>query len=195
MALPGGGWPISSLIELHTENQAVGAMRLLRPVLSGFGKKKVMLIQPPHVPNALALTAMGLSPSQVIWVKPEKTADALWAADQVLRSGGMAAVLLWQTHARNETLRRLNLAAQDGKAIFCLFRPLASARDASPAPLRLALKSAPGGLVIEFLKRKGPLREANLFIPLSPSFILHAPLDRSSPTAAPARGLRPAMVE
>ncbi|MFC5550347.1 translesion DNA synthesis-associated protein ImuA [Massilia aerilata] len=194
--LPGGGWPISSLIELHTENQAVGAMRLLKPVLSSLGKKRVMLIQPPHVPNALALAAMGLDPAQVIWVQPEKTADALWAAEAVLRSGGMGAVLLWQTHARNESLRRLNLASQDGSALFYLFRPLASAQDASPAPLRLALRSAPGGVMVEFVKRKGPIREAGLLLPLSPSFVQsNAPLDRPTSSPAPARSVRAAMVE
>lgn len=194
--LPGGGWPISSLIELLTENHAVGAMRLLKPVLSSWGKKRVMLIQPPHVPNALALAAMGLDPAQVIWVQPEKTADALWAAEQVLRAGGLAAVLLWSTHIRSESLRRLNLAAQDGSSLFYLFRPLASAQDASPAPLRLALRSAHGGVMVEFVKRKGPLKEAGLFLPLSPSFVVsHAPLDRSAPLPAPARDVRAMLVE
>jgi protein ImuA len=155
-----------------------------------------MLIQPPHVPNALALAAMGLHPSQVIWVQPDRTADALWAAEQVLRTGGMAALLLWQTHARSESLRRLNLAAQDGETLFFLLRPLASAQDASPAPLRLALKPAPGGIQVDFIKRKGPQRDAGLFLPLFPSFVhSHASLDRPTSIPAPTRGIRTELVE
>lgn len=45
-------------------------------------------------------------------------------------------------------------------------RPLAAAQDASPAPLRLALRPKPGGLEIEFVKRRGPQRDEPLFLPM-----------------------------
>ena len=53
--------------------------------------------------------------------------DALWAAEQILRSGCCGALLLWQQHVRSEALRRLHLAAQSGETLFCLMRPLAAA--------------------------------------------------------------------
>ena len=68
-------------------------MRLLAPVFSKVGKRPVMLIQPPHIPNALALAAMGLDPSQVIWVQPDRSGDALWAAEQALKMGSCAVVM------------------------------------------------------------------------------------------------------
>lgn len=131
--LPGGGWPTSSLVELHLRQPGTGELRLLQPVLTTAGKRRVMMIQPPHVPNLIALAAMGVNPSQVTWVQSDRTADALWAAEQVLRSGGCHALLFWQGHIRNESLRRLNLAAAEGESLFFLFRPLAAAQDASPA--------------------------------------------------------------
>lgn len=193
--LPGGGWPAGSLVELHLRQPGTGELRLLQPVLAAAGKRRVVMIQPPHVPNSIALAAMGLNPSQVIWVQPERTADALWAAEQVLRNGGCHALLFWQSHIRNESLRRLNLAAADGESLFFLFRPLAAAQDASPAPLRLAVHPALGGVEVEVLKRRGPQRETALFLPLSPSFIhRHAPVDRPLSTPAPARSLRTELV-
>lgn len=194
--LPGGGWPTGSLIELLITQSGAGELRLLTPILAATGKRPVMLIQPPHAPNALALAAMGLHPSKVIWVQPDRSADALWATEQALRAGGFGAVLMWQSHVRAESLRRLNLAAQEGVSLFFMFRPLAAAQDASPAPLRIAIRPAQGGIQIEFLKRRGPNKESNLFLPLSPSFTpRHATLDRPISVPTTARSIRAELVD
>jgi protein ImuA len=58
------------------------------------------------------------------------------------------------------------LAAQTTDTIFWLLRPLSSAADASPAPLRIALRPAAGGISVEIIKRRGPHHEAPLFISL-----------------------------
>jgi protein ImuA len=194
--LPGGGWPLGTLIDLLVQQHGIGELRLLRPALAGLGKRPIVLLQPPHAPQALALAALGLEPSQLIWIRSgAKSSDALWAAEQVLRSGCCGALLLWQSHARGETLRRLHLAAQSGETLFCMLRPLAAAQDSSPAPLRLSLKPAAGGIDIGFVKRRGPQRDAPLFLPMSPSLLQrHAPLDSDTPAAAPARSILPALV-
>jgi protein ImuA len=194
--LPGGGWPLGTLVELLLQQHGIGELRLLRPALAGLGKRPIVLAQPPHAPQALALAALGLEPSQLIWIRGgAKSGDALWAAEQVLRSGCCGALLLWQQHARGETLRRLHLAAQSADTLFCLLRPLAAAREASPAPLRLSLTAAAGGVDIGFVKRRGPQRDTPLFLPLTPSLLQrHAPLDRPTPATAPARGILPALV-
>jgi protein ImuA len=194
--LPGGGWPLGTLIDLLVQQHGIGELRLLRPALAGLGKRPIALLQPPHPPQALALAALGLEPSQLIWIRSgAKSSDALWAAEQVLRSGCCGALLLWQNHARGETLRRLHLAAQSGDTLFCMLRPLSAAQDASPAPLRLSLKPAAGGVDIGFVKRRGPQRDTPLFLPLTPSLLQrHAPLDSDTPAAAPARSILPALV-
>lgn len=184
--LPGGGWPLGSLNELLLAQSGIGEMRLLQPALARM-KRPVVLVQPPQIPQTLAMSALGMPPSQLIWVRTNpRGSDGLWAAEQILRSGSCGAVLLWYQHARGENLRRLHLAAQSGETLFCMMRPLSEARDASPAPLRLTLEPAPGGLQLGFLKRRGPQRDEPLFLPLSPSSLhrRHAPLDR--PASAPA---------
>ena len=195
--LPSGGWPISCMSELLISHPGIGELRLLQKVLGKAGKRRVALIQPPHMPNALALAAMNLSPSQIVWINTPKTADALWATEVALKQGGFHAVLLWLNHCRNESLRRLNLAAQDGESLFFLARPVAAAQDASPAPLRVALRPAPGGIQLTFVKRRGSInKESGLFIPLSPSFVhRHATVDRPTSIPTPARGIPRELVE
>ncbi|MHA4867335.1 translesion DNA synthesis-associated protein ImuA [Duganella sp. PWIR1] len=194
--LPGGGWPVGTLIDLLVQQNGIGELRLLQPALAALDKRPIVLLQPPHEPQALALAALGLEPSQLLWVRSgAKAGDALWAAEQILRSGCCGALLLWQKHARGETLRRLHLAAQSGETLFCMLRPLAAAQDASPAPLRLSLRPAAGGIDIGFVKRRGPQRDTPLFLPLTPSLLQrHAPLDRPTPATAPARSILPALV-
>lgn len=141
-------------------------MRLLAPALARVAHKKIVFLQPPHAPQALSLAGMGIMPADVLWVKSKTSADALWAAEQVLRSGSCGALLFWAPHVRPESLRRLHLAAQSGETLFFVLRPLAAVQDASPAPLRLALRPAAGGIEIDFVKRRGPARAKPMFLPL-----------------------------
>lgn len=194
--LPGGGWPLGSLVDLLVQQHGIGELRLLQPALAALEQRPIVLLQPPHEPQALALAALGLDPSQLLLVRSgARAADALWAAEQILRSGCCGALLMWQKQARGETLRRLHLAAQSGETLFCLLRPLAAAQEASPAPLRLSLRPVAGGLDIGFIKRRGPQRDAPLFLPLTPALLQrHASLDRPASPAAPARSVLPALV-
>lgn len=193
--LPGGGWPTGTLVDLMLQQPGIGEMRLLRPALAAVAKRRIVLLQPPHPPQALALAALGVAPSQLIWLRASRSADVLWAAEQVLRSGSCGALLCWPGHVRSDSLRRLHLAAQCGETLFFMLRPLAAGRDASPAPLRLALRPQAGGIEIDFVKRRGPQRDAPLFLPLS-SYLSyrHAPVDRPALAPVAARGLQPQLV-
>jgi protein ImuA len=194
--LPGGGWPTGTLVDLLLQQPGIGEMRLLRPALAAAAARRIVLLQPPHPPQALALAALGLAPSQLIWIRSSRSADALWAAEQVLRSGSCGALLFWAQHARGESLRRLHLAAQSGETLFFMLRPLAAAQDASPAPLRLGLRPAAGGIDIQFVKRRGPQRDAPLFLPMTPSLLQrHASLDRPLPAPVTARSILPELVQ
>ncbi|MBQ5946448.1 translesion DNA synthesis-associated protein ImuA [Massilia sp. ST3] len=194
--LPGGGWPTGTMTDLMLQQPGIGEMRLLRPALAHCAERRIVLLQPPHPPQALALAALGLDPAHLLWLRSSRSADALWAAEQVLRSGSCGALLFWANHVRSDSLRRLHLAAQAGETLFFMLRPLAAAQDASPAPLRLALRPAAGGLHIDFLKRRGPQRDAPLFLPLTPPLLQrHASLDRPVFTPVTARGLQPELVQ
>ncbi|TCS39280.1 protein ImuA [Paucimonas lemoignei] len=212
--LPDGGWPTASLIELLPQQPGIGEMRLLQPALASIAqRRRIVLVQPPHAPQTAAWSGWGLAAERLLWVKTERTADALWSVEQILRNGSCGAVLFWQTHSRPEALRRLHLAAQAGDAMFWLLRPLPNAQDASPSPLRLALQPARGGIAVHVIKRRGPARDTPLFVPLTmparvspgaatddtvipfnPISIRHAPVDRLAPAVAASRNAASALV-
>ncbi|CAB3805834.1 translesion DNA synthesis-associated protein ImuA [Pararobbsia alpina] len=195
--LPGGGWPLGRLVELLVQQPGVGEMRLLRPALAAVGKRPLALVQPPHVPNSLAFAYLGVPADKLMMLRPSKTADALWSAEQILKAGSCGALLFWQQHIRAESLRRLHLAAQQGETLFLMIRPLASASDSSPATLRLAVRPAGDGIVVDIVKRKGPIRAEKLSVTLQPSPILlspHGRVRRFAPAPAVARGIPSALV-
>lgn len=187
--LPGGGWPCGNLVELLLPRAGIGEIRLLLPALArAAAGRSVVLIQPPYQPNAVSWAAWGLDPTLLLWVRPQTEADALWAADQVLQAGGCHALLCWLPRVRVASLRRLHHAAQAGNTLFVAMRPLATAQQPSPAPLRLAIHPAQGGVLLRFVKRKGPPRDFPLHVALhAPTSlaVTHAFMDR--PPSAPAR--------
>ncbi|SPR99711.1 translesion DNA synthesis-associated protein ImuA [Cupriavidus taiwanensis] len=174
--LPGGGWPAGGLTELLTTQGGAGEMRLLLPALrtlAGAGRR-IALVAPPYLPNAMGLAAAGLPARQCYWVRAPaeaaraaQQADMLWAAEQVLRSQAFGGVLVWLPAARPEALRRLQVLAQAGDAVAWALRPAAALRESSPAVLRLLLAPLPGNMLsITFHKRRGPVRDTPLLLRL-----------------------------
>jgi protein ImuA len=195
--LPGGGWPMGRLVELLVQQPGVGEMRLLRPALVAVGARPIALAQPPHLPNTLAFTYLGIPSDKLMLLRAQKTADALWSAEQILKTGSCGALLFWQQHIRAESLRRLHLAAQQGETLFFMMRPLASASDSSPATLRLGVRPAGDGIAVDVVKRQGPIRAEKLSVILQPSPILlspHGRVRRFAPAPVVARGIPSALV-
>mgnify|MGYP003693962527 CR=1 FL=1 len=110
---------------------------------------------PPHLPYAPALADAGLDPARMLVIRPRAGVDRLWAMEQALRSGACAAVLGWTGEARDPMLRRLKLAAEEGRTPAFLLRPSAHRNEHSPAALRLALTARDYGLDVEILKSRG----------------------------------------
>jgi cell division inhibitor SulA len=190
--LPGGGWPVGMLVDLLVQQPGVGEMRLLRPALSTLADRPVALVQPPHIPDGLGLGYIGLSLDRLLQIKTPKAADAFWSAEQILRAGSCGALILWAQHAQSSSLRRLHLAAKTSETLFIMVRPLTAAQDSSPALLRLALRPAAEGLMVDIVKRRGPTRAEPLSISLQPTPVLlsrHARLSRRPFAKVIPRGL------
>jgi hypothetical protein len=78
-------------------------------------------------------------------VRPESDADALWAADQALRSRAAVVVWLWRERLAPHDARRLHLSAEEGGAVGLLFRRRAAGltpavRRATQADLQLLVQ-------------------------------------------------------
>jgi len=142
--LPGGGWPASGLCEVLQASPGVGELALVWPALAKLSQRErpIVLIAPPHRPHAPAWAAAGLDLAQlqIIHAAPKQ---ALWAAEQCLRSGSCAAVLCWPERADDRALRRLQVAAETGQALAFACRPQKAAHNPSPAALRIAIDTRP----------------------------------------------------
>lgn len=164
--LPGGGWPGGALTEILIQHQGTAELSLLQAALASLKQGHIIFLQAPYQPQAFALSELGLDLSQLLWIRCSKHADALWTAEQILRSASCAALLFWQSQVKTEALRRLHLAAQSGRTLFFMMRPPEYAHSPSPAPLRLKLSTAATGLQIDFIKRRGAQQHAPLLIRL-----------------------------
>ncbi|AIZ32530.1 translesion DNA synthesis-associated protein ImuA [Pseudomonas parafulva] len=142
--LPEGGWPPAALSELLLASPGCGELHLLWPTLarlSGEGGR-VLLVAPPFIPYAPAWQAAGVDLRWLAQVEA-KPDEALWAAEQCLRSGSCAAVLCWPERVDDRALRRLQVAAETGEALAFACRPQQAAHNPSPAALRIAIDTRP----------------------------------------------------
>ncbi len=200
--LPNNGWPRSSLVELLLQQAGIGEMQLLKPTLAKLSKhQRIALVQPPYLPHAMACETWGIDTSRVLWIRANSTGDALWTTEQILKNGSCGAVILWQSNVRAESLRRLNLAAHSTDTWFWFMRPMSCASDSSPAPLRLALRPALGGVSIDIVKRRGPRSDLSIFVPLADMPAGRHLLDNENatavehtPAAVTARNVTPVLV-
>lgn len=147
-ALPGGGWPGSALSEILHADEGVGEVRLAWPVLARLSQagERIVLVAPPHRPFAPAWQAAGIVLERLHVVNAAQARDALWAAEQCLRSGSCGAVLCWPKRVDDRALRRLQVAAETGQTMALAWRDMAAARNPSPAALRVIIDTAPSAL-------------------------------------------------
>ncbi|MGY4664842.1 MULTISPECIES: translesion DNA synthesis-associated protein ImuA [Pseudomonas] len=155
-ALPGGGWPEAALTEILIAAQGVGELQLLWPTLARLSAagERIVLVAPPHVPYPQAWQSAGVDLRQLAVIQAGER-DALWAAEQCLRSGSCGAVLCWPQQADDRALRRLQVAAETGQTLAFAYRSLKDAINPSPAALRLAVEARPAQLRV--LKCRGGL--------------------------------------
>lgn len=166
--LAGGGWQRPGLTEILCNHVGIGELSLLlRGLGAGTGEVRpgdaahVLWVIPSGqawVPYAPALAQLGVNLEHLAIVRAKNTEDALWAAEQGLKSGTCRAVLLRlnETGCSPLSLRRLQQAAAAGNSLMWLLRPLDAANAPSPAGTRIVLKPAEAGMVrLELIKRRG----------------------------------------
>ena len=184
--LPGGGWPTGTLSEVLHDAAGIGEVSFIAGALAraSDGDRMVAWIDPPYLPYAPALAAAGIPLERCLVVRPTHRDDALWAAEQSLRSGACGAVLFWLAKDDYAWLRRLQMAAEAGRAMAVLFRSTAAERLSTPAHLRVALARQDSELHVRIPKRRGPPLTAPVRIAIGRSlgnnqqehFVLHTVL-------------------
>jgi cell division inhibitor SulA/protein ImuA len=160
VALSGGGWPRNGLIEILTARPGLGELRLCLPMLASLTSaaepRWSTVVSPPFQLFAPALVAAGVALERLLLLHPP---EPLWSTEQALRSGACDLVLAWVDRAPGRDLRRLVLAAEQGRATAVLFRPAGVAAESSPAALRLLVQPIDAGLRVHLLKHRGAGRD------------------------------------
>lgn len=120
----GGGWPQGALTQIVSGTLGLG-FSLLLPALAALtaAGRPVALVDPPYLPYAPALAARGVVLEQLFWLQATEPAEALWAAEQVLRSGLFGALVYWGGPPAGSRQRRLQLAANDAQCLAFVSMP------------------------------------------------------------------------
>jgi len=155
--LPGGGWPSNALTEIMLASEGIGELRLTLPALAQLthAGRHVVWIAPPWKPHAPALAAAGIALDRLALVRCRTPQEALWAFDQALRAPECGAAFAWLPEHDERVLRRLAVAAREGRTWGVLWRRPGVRARAVAAPLRLGLKADQGHLAVHVLKRRG----------------------------------------
>jgi len=155
--LPGGGWPSNALTEIVLAREGIGEMRLALPALAHLTRagRQVVWIAPPWKPHAPALAAAGIALGHLALVRCRTPQEALWAFEQALRAPECGAAFAWLPERDERVLRRLAVAAREGRTWGVLWRRPGVRTRALAAPLRLGLDADQGRLAVHVLKRRG----------------------------------------
>ena len=155
--LPGGGWQPGCITEIVGSSTGIGEVSLLLPALAHLSRQgeTVAWVAPPFIPYPPALQQAGIDMAHTVRVDAHNETDAVWAAEQSLRSGVCGAVLVWLGSADHTAFRRLQLAAEAGGACCFVLRDQASAGHSSPAAVRVAVDSDGRRRQVRLLKRRG----------------------------------------
>ncbi|MDN3610487.1 translesion DNA synthesis-associated protein ImuA [Vibrio ostreicida] len=150
-----GGFPLHGVVEIQSLC-GIGELRLLLPHMKkSSGERLSVFIQPPGYLCAQQLATQGLDLNQVLLLYPNTEHEALWAAEQCLKSGACSNVLLWHSELEVHQARRLQVASETGHCLSFLLRSEAQRSFSLPVSLSMRLLPHPSGLEICITKRKG----------------------------------------
>jgi cell division inhibitor SulA len=151
-----GGWPQVGVVALQSL-LGVGELRLFLPGLKQRcqqSERLLVLIAPPCSVNAEMFCDYGFDLHNILIIKAEDYCARLWSAEQCLKSGCCAAVLIWQASLQVHQVKRLQLAAQQGGAL-AVFFSRKQVYQGLPLSLSLDLLPISQGLEIKINKRRG----------------------------------------
>ncbi|MGO1297718.1 MAG: translesion DNA synthesis-associated protein ImuA [Vibrio sp.] len=149
-----GGFPHSGVVEIQSP-AGIGELRLLLPYLAQTKQRLTVFINPPGHMHSEALAHAGLTLDKVLVLTPKTPKDALWAAEQCLKSGTCGQVLLWQNHLEVHHARRLQVASTTGQCVQFLLRRPQQQIFSLPVTLSLQLQPATHGITVTIKKCKG----------------------------------------
>lgn len=143
-ALPAGGWPATGIVEVLHAQHGLGELSLLLPALAACSRRgPVAVIAPPQPLYAPALAQAGVVLESLLWLATNHEKDTAWTLETALRSQACQLVIAWPGRLRPEAVRRLQVAAAEGRTLGVLMRP--DGRSAPNVHLRIRLECDANG--------------------------------------------------
>lgn len=162
-----GGIPSSGVISLACAT-GIGEVSLFSQVISQQRKHKLrVFINPPAHVCAPWLSSQNIDTRQVLIVTPASDVDALWAAEQCLKSAACHCVLLWHNAITAKTARRLQVAATHNDALCLLFSVPEKKLSSLPVSLELSLKAQEAHITVDVVKQRQGWPVKNVVIPFT----------------------------
>ena len=152
-----GGLPEQGVVDVSTAI-GIGELRLLLPsfVLRQQSSEKLLVfIAPPVRLNGPMLLQLGFDLTRILIIEPKNAKDALWSAEQCLKSGCCEGVFLWHQSLEIHQAKRLQFAAETGGALNIIIRQKTHEHFSLPVSLAIDLAAAPEGIDVTITKRKG----------------------------------------
>lgn len=200
--LADSGWPQQGVCEFLCHGTGQGELSIILPLLkrlinrtqanmidsSELADPLVLMVAPPFVPYPRAFELQGIDVERLVWVDSHDRKEQLWAIEQALGSGTVPLVLAWLDHLSITESRRLQLAAEKGKALCILYLPSKVANDSHPVTLRLSLRrehysahkaqnqplravTSVGDTRVDIIKRRGGWPSAEFSLSLLPAHL------------------------
>ncbi|CUR47103.1 hypothetical protein Q668_08765 [Alcanivorax sp. PN-3] len=173
-----GGWPNQGLVELLCPLPCPSLLHLLLPLLRRREDGARIIANPPARPSATALKRAGLPLEQILVLQARERSTLLRACLEAASSDTLDSLVLWAPGGAlpTGTLRRLHMAAQQGRCLFLLVRPRRASKQPSPAPLRLLLDvDQPGELSVTVGKQPGGRHGQQCRLVVLPEHLRHPP--------------------
>lgn len=177
-----GGFPRAGMIHIDSY-LGCGEVRLMLSVLQQTiakgtrsepsENKLFAFINPPFDLNAEFLLAHNISLAQLVVIQAKNNAtDALWSAEQCVKSGACHAVFIWQAELNHTHIKKLEVAALQGNS-YCVWldslqqkQQGKEARQNLPLSLSLSVSRINEHLSIKVNKQKVGWAQQSVSIPL-----------------------------
>ncbi|MCC4787989.1 translesion DNA synthesis-associated protein ImuA [Vibrio splendidus] len=167
-----GGFPTHGVIEVESQ-QGIGELRLLTPYLAQQNSQQLAIfINPPGKICAEFFSSQGIELENILVIQPQRDLDALWAAEQCLKSGACHSVLLWGADLEIHQTKRLQAASETGKCLQFHFKATSHNQLSLPVSLSMKLSSHAQGLKVEVTKRKGSWSYGSFILDMSQNWPL-----------------------
>lgn len=142
--LPGAGWPLARLTELLVADTGLAELPALAPVLTLLTRsgRTVLLLNPPDAGLIELLARHGVARSRLLLIGGSRPAEQLWAVEQATARDDFGALIAWMpAHMQDESMHRLDRAVRQSAGFGIVLRPIAGARDITPAALRVIMQA------------------------------------------------------